>query len=751
MPFPRTNLVLKRPLFYAAILLAAAIFIYDRLAPKPIPVPLPEGKFFLGGVIVSEIEIKELYGQERASFTLEARRFWVGSESLVSKEKFKVYLDAPPQMPAYGDEIVLEGTAALPDGQRNPGGFDQSAYLGDHGITRLFFAKKEARLKVLRQHRGNPIKEISLRARRYLLSAFDEYFEAEQANFLKALFFGERTGIDEDFKDLFIKTGTLHILAVSGFNIGFLSVTLFFFFRSLRTPLYLTYWIVLAGIWMYCLIVGWQAPVVRASIMASLFVWSRLIGRDADLLNLLGASALVILTAAPRQIFDVGFQLSYAAVFAILVFVPYFFKRPALLPNEKLNFKEKVEFYFKELFWVSFVCLFATLPITVQNFYIFTPLSVLANMIVIPISFALFFIGFIFLLTFAWFPKIFFILPWAMASLMKIFMGALIFVDHLPGSYWIIGRLDPALWVLMTGGIVYGFTSRRFPGAGTRACVVFLLASNVFIFQSLFRQFDDKLRVTMLDVGQGDAIFLEFPHGKNMLVDAGKGAESDKGRYVIAPFLKSKGISRIDALVISHPQEDHIGGMISVLKEFKVKNVFHAGSDYSTDLFKRLKSAIKDEKAAVHIVREGDSIRDLSETEILVLNPPKGQESEDVNNDSLVLRVRYRGASFLLTGDIEKEAMRRLLIKGTDLKADVFKVPHHGAKFTAEGRHFAQAVDPVYSLISVGKRNPFGHPSALTLSILNQQPRNIVLRTDLHQAIQLVSDGRSISLIEKKS
>ena len=740
-----------RPLFYLALLFAAGIFVFEWFKPIIRPEPdLAEKKVFIGGLIVSEIEVKVIHQETRLSFLLNARRLWIDGEPSVFREKIKVYLPNPESELNYGDEIVLEGRLVEPDGRRNPGGFDQKAYLAGTGVTRLFFGDRRSSVKILGRHRGNIVKEISLKVKKYLSCTIDSYFDGRNAVFLKALFVGERSGLDEDFKDLFVKTGTMHILAVSGFNIGFLTYSLFLILRVFFVPRNVIHFLMILAIWSYCLIVGWQAPVMRASVMATLFILSRLLGRDADLLNLLGVSALVILAVNPRQIFDVGFQLSFLAVLAILCVLPQFTRPPKILPNEKIFFREKVVWYFKELFWVSFVCIFATLPVTVQNFYLVTPLALLANLVVVPLSFGLFFLGFILFLTHGWIPKFIQFVPWVMAALMKIFTGALFFIENLPGAYWIVGKLDPALWVFLVMGLAYLCFSRRISSSAARACAVFIFSSNVFLFQGFLRQCDDKLRVTMLDVGQGDAIFFKFPHGPNLLVDAGKGQEQDKGRTVIAPFLKSQGIDTLDVLMISHPQEDHIGGMESILSDFKVQNVVHAGSEYPTALYQRLKKEIVQEKAHVLVAREGDKIEGFPDTQILVFNPPRGQESENVNNDSLVVRLAYKNTSFLMTGDIEEKILLGLVEKH-DLKSDVLKVPHHGAKLANNGNIFLKEVDPKFSLISVGKHNRFKHPNPHTLSLLNDLPSNITLRTDLNHAIQLVSNGQVISLVEKKS
>ncbi len=745
------NFFKSRPLFYLAILFGACIFIFELLKPVAQSEPdLTQKSVFIGGTIVSEIEEKVLYQERRLSFILDVQRLWTDGKPSVFREKVKVHLPKPGAELSYGDEVVLEGRLVEPESRRNPGGFDQKAYLANAGITWLFFGDRKSSVKVLRHHRGNAVKELSLRARKYLAGTIESYFNGRDAVFLKALFIGERSGLDEDFKDLFIKTGTMHILAVSGFNIGFLTYSLFLILRAFFVPRNVINLLMIAAVWSYCLVVGWQAPVVRASVMASLFILSRLLGRNADLLNLLGASAIVILVVKPLQIFDLGFQLSFLAVLAIICVLPQFLQAPKILPNEKVLFGEKVARYFQELFWISFVCIFATLPVTVQNFYIVTPLALVANLVAVPLSFGLFFLGFILFLTHFWVPKFLQFMPYVMVGLMKIFTASLFFIENLPGAYWIVGKLAAGIWIVLVGGLGYLFFSRRFTSSIARAIVVLVFSANIFLLQALFRQFDDKLRVTMLDVGQGDALFFKFPHGPSLLVDAGKGQEQDKGRYVIAPFLRSQGIDTLDALMISHPQEDHIGGMESILKDFKVNTVIHAGSEYPTALYQRLKEEIVEEKARALIAREGDKIDGFPDTQILVFNPPKGQESKNINNDSLVVRIAFKETSFLMTGDIEEKILSELA-KNHDLRSDVLKVPHHGAKLANNGNIFLQEVDPKFSLISVGKRNRFKHPNPHTISLLNNLPRNRTLRTDLDHAIQLVSNGQVISLVEKKS
>jgi len=499
----------RQPLFYAALLLCFVIAtgqllmknMKNRDGSKIEPSLFfvrDERETVLGGVIVSEVEEKEsFYGDRRVSFVLRAEA--VG--------KVKAFLKKPKEDIAYGDEIVVKGKFRFPKGVRNPGGFDTKAYYDRMGIRVLFYGAKRSEARILRRDRGNFLQSEALKIKRFLSQSLSAEFNPNDAAFLKALFLGERSDFDADFRDLFIKTGTMHILAVSGFNIGFLIVSLLFFMKPFPIPRDVKLGTILIFVWLYCLLVGWQAPVVRASFMASVFILGRILGRKTNVLNTLGFAALVILIVNPKQLFDLGFQLSFLAVFGLVTLSPVFIEKPALLPNEKLTPKEKITFYFKELFWVSFISQIVTMPVTVQNFYIVTPLSLLANLAVVSLSFLLFFSGIIFFSTFAWVPRFLFFVPWVMKLMMKMFTASLFAVENLPGAYFIVGKLNSVLWVCLVTGLAYFLLDKRIQSPRNRFFVLSLFCFNVFLLQDALRHFKDhKLQMTVLDVGQGDAI-----------------------------------------------------------------------------------------------------------------------------------------------------------------------------------------------------------------------------------------------------
>ena len=238
---------MRRPLFYAAILFSCAIllqhYFFPGLEKKFLPkndisrfVPDARSPVYLGGTIVSEVESREaFYGGVKVSFILDAKKIWEedGNDPTSMSGRVKVYLTDPKELLAYGDEIVMKGKLAFAKGKRNPGGFDYRAYLERQGIRAIFYADKKTGFKILRHDQGHFIQAKALKVKSFLSQRLSGAFGPRDASFLKALFLGERSDLEEDFKDLFIKTGTMHILAVSGFNIGFLSVSLFFLLRFL--------------------------------------------------------------------------------------------------------------------------------------------------------------------------------------------------------------------------------------------------------------------------------------------------------------------------------------------------------------------------------------------------------------------------------------------------------------------------------------------------------------------------------------
>ncbi|MCK4261618.1 MBL fold metallo-hydrolase [bacterium] len=273
--------------------------------------------------------------------------------------------------------------------------------------------------------------------------------------------------------------------------------------------------------------------------------------------------------------------------------------------------------------------------------------------------------------------------------------------------------------------------------------ILLLTALAVLIWGLVLHQPSHLLKVTFLDVGQGDSAFIQFPCGGNMLIDGGQGGRYDMGKKVLTPFLRRKGVRKIDTLLLTHPHADHVGGLATVLRNFKVGLVLESGQSHTTYSYEEFLRLVEERRINYRVVKAGERIEGYEEVEIQILNPPptllEGTRS-DLNNNSVVLKIAYRKVSLLLSADIEREAENRLLRYGQLLKSTAVKVPHQGSR-SSSTKPFLDLVDPEVAIISVGKHNPFGHPSPIVLKRYEEMGTK-VYRTDRQGAVTFISDGR---------
>ncbi|MGM0568762.1 MAG: ComEC/Rec2 family competence protein [Elusimicrobiota bacterium] len=273
-----------------------------------------------------------------------------------------------------------------------------------------------------------------------------------------------------------------------------------------------------------------------------------------------------------------------------------------------------------------------------------------------------------------------------------------------------------------------------------------------------YKKSDADLTVSFVDVGQGNCILAEFPRGKNMLYDAG-GAPLwmdrrwDPGREKVVPYLKKRGVKKIDYLVISHPHADHMGGMQAVIRNFDIGIVLDPGFEHPSPLYEELLELIAEKEISYAIMRRGeDGIIDAGpDFKVEVLNPPADfyfyGSNSDANNNSIVIKLIYGNVSFLFTGDIEKRPQKHLLerYRGS-LESEVLQVAHHGSDMSSM-LLFMKAVSPELAIIPVGERNVYGHPGAGTLRNLKKSGAQ-VLRTDINANVRVYTDGE-IFMVEK--
>lgn len=590
----------------------------------------------------------------------------------------------------------------------------------------------------VKDYETSPFKDLRTKLNLFILDNFSH----NSAPFLLSIITGERSYISKELRDAFNKTGLAHILSISGAHFGLLSLILFVIIRLLikglpyklylKLSLYLTPSQIAAIICTpfmlsYLLLSNMSIPSIRAFIMITLFLFSLLIERKGFWINTLIIAAFIILLIHPESVKDLSFHLSFVAVLFIGLSI-----EQKDNPVEK-NLFSKLTTYFKNLFKITIFATLGTAPLIAYHFHYLSILSPLTNLIITPI------IGFI-ILPVSFLCSIFYLLTgtFPALSLLDSFtsftidiikrIGQLPFVDIRIPSFPII------LLIIFYSAILFYLilklksernTNRDEKIKGSKILLLYplLVTLIIFISYSFLRYLQpESLQITFLDVGQGDAAVIELPDNKVILVDVGK-----KG-YPVAEFLKYRGIREIDAIILSHGSSDHTGGLWD-LKDFKIKEIWDNGMLlYPEDITKNIK---------IRSFQKGDVISGKG-YKITVLHPyegfyPLSSQGNVDNNFSLIFKVQGRHKSFLFSGDAESDALDSVAQLGRLIKSDVYKVAHHGSK-TSNSEGFIEAVSPEFSIISVGRNNPYGHPHEEIVYMLNKSK---ILRTDLHGAIKI--------------
>lgn len=497
----------------------------------------------------------------------------------------------------------------------------------------------------------------------------------------------------------------------------------------------------LAGIALYTLLVGASPSVVRAAIMGGLYVLAAHLGRPRHALTLLGAAALAMTLWNPLLLWDVGFQLSFAATLGLILHAgPLQARLSNAVPG-------RVAALFGEAILVTLVAQLWVAPILVHNFRQFSIVSLLANALIAPAQPAVMILGGSAALAGILWEPLGAALAWVAWPFLAWTIEVVNGLARLPGASLEVEPLGLIPAALYYGGLLslswlrQGLEAIRHalvarPSARTLAIGAVALL-DVAIWTGVAQGPDGYLHITFLDVGQGDAILIETPEGSAILVDGGP----DPARLRTAlgqelPF----GDRDLELVVLTHPQEDHLAGLLAALESYEVEMLLHAGQPCDTSVCDRFWAEAEASGAPLHEVKAGTRIETASGLSVEVLHPPGTHlmgTSADANNNSIVLRLVWGRLSVLLTGDIEEEAERVISRSGRELRSVVLKVPHHGSA-TSLSPPFLGRVSPQVAVISVGADNTYGHPAPSTLAKLEGIA---VLRTDAEGTIEIVSDG----------
>ncbi len=643
-----------------------------------------------------------------------------------------------------GTQVCLSGRLRSPGGVRNPGDFNYREYLRRRDIWAILTTNADGGEPAAPGSRGW-LGSLASRARRYLAATIARMLPGSPRALLMGLLLGQRGALPDEITAAFSDAGVIHVLAVSGLHVGLIVGIFFALFSVLRCPQPAATLLTLTLAFFYMVVVDLRPSVVRATIMAATVMGGRLLERDSDLLNTIPFAGLVILIWNPRLLFELGFQLSFAATLSIV----YLRGRLLSICCPFLSAASP-----KWLRWaaagltVSLSAQLGTLPIVAYHFQKIPVISLVANLVVVPLVGLAVALGFTSALLFPLSTALAELYAAANWLVLEILIHLVTWAAALPMACFHVPRPAPYWIMVYYLFLILGANLKRSRAAARAFLLGLLILLNLLIWREALPA-GGRLKVVFFDVGQGDAALVTFPNGRHMLVDGGERTMSnDCGRRILCPYFLRSGIRRLDVVVLTHADNDHVGGLPAVLETMPVDLVVEPGAEHLSATYLRFLSLAGRSDRRYRRVRAGDRLLIDDRVAVRVLHPtvrfvtPDGKAPYGLNNGSVVLRLEYGRISLLLTGDIEREAEESLLNAGLLEPATCLKVPHHGS-ISSSTEPFLQATRPRLAVFSVGRENRFGHPHD---DVLGRYERLgiFVFRTDRGGAVLLETDGRDL-------
>ena len=582
------------------------------------------------------------------------------------------------------------------------------------------------------------------------------------AGILRALLVGGRSGIPPDLRNAFSRTGIGHLLAISGLHIGIIAAVAFFVFKKtlsfsslflhrgwVRKGVALLAMILVIG---YGLVAGMSPSTQRAVLMVLVFLLATLADRDQESINTLAFAALVLLVMDPGALFSISFQLSFTAVAVIL----YGLNRIARGEIRPQGVARRLLTKLVLFMAVSFLATVGTLPLTLYYFNMVSTVGMVSNLLAVPligtIAVPLGLLGLC-------------LIPFCESAAAMLLSFSEIFVSvvtravqHVDGQAMVaVDMFTPTVFeIFIYYSVVWAAINlQRTKSARVMLLILLFTAGADACYWIQQRLWHRDFRVTVIDVGQGSASLLEFPKGRCMLIDGGGFSDNtgfDVGRYVVGPLLRKKRILTVDTVVLSHPNSDHMNGLLFILAHFKVGEVWTNGQRAAMAGYHRFADIIYEQgipspgfdDISRHANREG--------VQVDILHPARGfltdadrRSRRNTNNNSIVVKTTFGSTGFLFPGDIMAAAEREFVAcHGSGLRSTFVTAPHHGSR-TSSTERFLKAVKPEWVIFSSGRKGSrlFPHPTVLD-RYRSHGAR--MLRTDTHGAVSISIDAEGYSL-----
>jgi competence protein ComEC len=632
---------------------------------------------------------------------------------------------------AASDRISFWGRLGEPSSFGNEGGFDVRRYFERQRLDLTASVKSALLVDRDKPARTAWVSRLRIGATRRLEAALGDP-SRDTLGVVVALITGDRELLRPGLEDLYRKAGIFHVMAISGAQVAMVILVFYFLLRRLGASEVATLWTLLLVVPLYAAFCGSGPPVVRAALAASVVLGARLFSLDRPDVNALAVAALLLLLWEPLWLEDPGFQLSFAAMAAILWL------------SEPLANRLRPLGLLAMPLAVSIAAQSVVVPITAWHFHGLTWVAPLASLVAVPLSGAIVIVG-LALIPLAGVPLVSELLSLGAHAAVWLLTATARLASELPGATLAVAR-PSFLWMLA----YYGALALLRHGRG-RSPALGLLALSALLLALPFGRGErvgepGRLTVTALDVGHGDAIVLSLPEGQRVLVDGGglPATSFDVGERVVLPYLLDHGGRKLDAVVLTHADYDHIGGLFAIVDSMRVREVWESGARWERPAYRRMRHAARRRGVGFRPLRAGESFHWGGVSwEILAASGAPGVESPASENDrSIVMRLTLGESSVLLTGDAGEQLERALLSQSLSLEADVLKVGHHGSQ-TSTSAPFLQAVRPRFAILSSRQNAGWPLPSEAVLDRL-RAAGIAYARTDVDGAItvHLDAEGR---------
>jgi len=700
------------------------------------------------------------------------------------------YMERESDVPM-GSMVVVEGKVQEFMHATNPGEFDSWEY---YRILRSDFKLKSAKI-VSQSEQYDKLQELFYRIKEFCAQILDRGFYEKDAGIMKAVLLGDKNSLNDEIKELYKRNGILHIMAISGLHISLLGMGLYRLLKSWKVHSVAAAVVCVVVMWCYGSMTGMSVSACRAIFMFGMKMTAGMIGRTYDMLTALALSAVFILIEQPLYVKHSGFLLSFGAIVGIGIVLP-------ALEAAFWHIGERngIIIRLKKGILPGFAIFLTTFPIQIYFYYQYCIYSIFLNLLVVPLM-TLVMISGLAVLSLGTLEGLLPVAGRGILLRIAAAVGHFILnlytvlcegVEKVPGAVWITGR--PKAWQIVVyygilfSGLVFFYwreeksvkerqTKKR--TVRNRAVVIQYAAAIAAAIGILTFSAERGVKITFLDVGQGDCIYVRTDSGARYLIDGGSTSKSKVGKYQIASFLKSEGVGSLDMVFVSHGDKDHYSGIEELLENtdadrIRIKCLVlpitekeeaeeireeqsgeNGGGEMTEEGCRRLERLAREQGIQVRYIQAGDKIR-AGTVELECLNPKclhlssggAFLDSWDKNEQSEVLYLTYLDFSALFTGDItgssEKEMQERLEEVSERKRLTLLKVAHHGSMYSTD-EDFLAMTRPVFSVISCGNKNRYGHPHEELLERLEESGTKIY-HTAKDGAVTVWTDGKKVEI-----